>query len=381
MHDGRKPSVQFRPTLECLEERTLLAAHLTASLSGGLLRIDGTNHADTIVVREIHNRVSVDGVTINVAGHRQASVSAASVRRIMIHGNGGDDRIFLNSQAVRGQQALTMPITVWGGAGNDLIVGGAGNEQLHGGGGNDIIYGGAGHDLLDGGPGNDILVAGSGNTVLDGGTGRNLLIGGPGTNTFLSHSARDRIVLGRGHNVVHRVHRFAGTATTGPGGPIHGQTVTPPLSPTPAVGFQAQVNELIALTDAYRIANDLGALRVDPRLMASAKYQSDYMARTGDYSHVNLDGRNLGDRVRAAGYPFAWTGENIHLYDPSIGRTLGIDRYYPPSELAHYYFDGWVASPEHNANLLSPNAVDVGVAIVRAPSGLIYATMDLGRLE
>src|SRR5690348_12764821 len=129
MQTGRKHS--FRPTLECLEERTLLTAQLSASLSSGLLRIEGSAYADTIVVREINNRISVDGVKISVAGRGQASVSAASVSRIEVFGNGGNDRIFLNSQAVRGQQALTRPVTVWGGAGNDLVVAGQGTETVY----------------------------------------------------------------------------------------------------------------------------------------------------------------------------------------------------------------------------------------------------------
>ena len=103
------------------------------------------------------------------------------------------------------------------------------------------------------------------------------------------------------------------------------------------------------------------------------------MARTGNYSHVDLDGRTLPDRVHAAGYSFSWVGENIHLYDPAIGRTLGIDHYYPPDQLADYYFDGWKVSPEHNENLLSSRAVNIGVAISRASSGQIYAVMVLGQ--
>ena len=52
--------------------------------------------------------------------------------------------------------------------------------------------------------------------------------------------------------------------------------------------------------------------------------------------------------------------------------------YFPPDQLADYYFDGWQVSPEHNAILLSPHAVNIGVAIARAPSGQIYADMVLG---
>lgn len=375
MPTGRKHS--FQPGLECLEDRTLLAAHLTASLTSGLLRIDGTAGADTIVVRDIHNQISVDGVKIGVAGRAESRVSAAAVSRIEVFGESGNDRIFLNSDAVRGQQALTKPVTVWGGSGNDLIVAGAGNETIYGGDGNDTIYGGAGNDRIYGEGGDDRIVAGSGNTVIDGGPGRNLMVGGRGNDVFFSHSPGDTIVPGSGHTVIHRDYATPAhaRAPVHVHVPVHGLDFSPAPAPTP---FQQQVDQIIAMENAYRASQGLNTLTINSKLMAAASYQADYMARTGDYSHINLDGRGLPQRVEAAGYSFAWVGENIHLYVPSIGRTTGLSQYFPPSELAQYYFEGWQVSPEHNANLLSPHALQIGVAIAQAPNGNIYAAMVLG---
>src|SRR5262249_52029815 len=157
MEAGRKHS--FQPGVERLEERTLLASHLTASLSGGLLRIQGTSHGDQIIVREINNRISVAGVSIRVGGHRRASVSASSVRRIEVNGLGGNDTIDLDSKA-HGGQPIRVPAVIRGGPGNDTIRGGAGNDRIYGGPGNDILYGGAGNDFLDGGKGDDRLDGG-----------------------------------------------------------------------------------------------------------------------------------------------------------------------------------------------------------------------------
>ena len=368
MQTGRKHS--FRPTLECLEDRTLMAAQLTASLSSGLLRINGTDHADTIVVREINHHISVDGVKISVNGRAEASVSDSAVGRIEVFGNGGDDRIFLNSQAVRGQQAITKPVTVWGGPGNDLIVAGQGPETIYGGAGNDIIYGGAGTDRLYGEGGNDVLVAGSGTTLLDGGTGTNLLVGGSGNDTFVTHNPHDVLRKGSGHTTVTR------TYPSPPSHPVHAQS-TPTPQPV-ASPFQQQVDQIIAMENAYRAGKGLNTLTINSQLMAAATYQADYMARTDHYSHVNLDGRTLGQRVEAAGYSFAWVGENIHLYVPSIGRTTGISQFFPPSQLADYYFEGWQVSAEHNVILLSPNALQIGLAIAQGANGNIYACMVLG---
>jgi Ca2+-binding RTX toxin-like protein len=55
---------------------------------------------------------------------------------------------------------------VSGGAGNDTITGGTGDDLLLGGDGNDAVSGGAGHDVLVGGIGSDRLIGGAGHDVL-----------------------------------------------------------------------------------------------------------------------------------------------------------------------------------------------------------------------
>lgn len=60
----------------------------------------------------------------------------------------------------------SLPVTVSGLAGNDLLVGAGGNDALNGGAGNDRLRGGAGNDRLDGGTGADRLLGGSGNDTF-----------------------------------------------------------------------------------------------------------------------------------------------------------------------------------------------------------------------
>src|SRR6266511_1752310 len=191
MGTGRNHS--FRPNVECLEGRDLPAAHLTASLSGGVLRIEGTTHADRIVVRQAGGRVSVDHAVIQVRGHGQArSVSAAVVKKVEVRGLGGDDRILLDT--------LHIPTEVWAGAGNDLVRGGAGHDKIHGGAGNDRLFSGAGNDLLDGGAGNDRLDGGAGNDRLLGGAGNDILVGGAGNDVLLGGAGDDRLDGGAGND-------------------------------------------------------------------------------------------------------------------------------------------------------------------------------------
>lgn len=75
-------------------------------------------------------------------------------------------------------------VTITGGTGNDLILGGNQDDTLNGGAGNDIIVGGSGNDRMDGGTGRDLLVGGFGIDRLTGGTDDDLLIG----NRFISEN-------------------------------------------------------------------------------------------------------------------------------------------------------------------------------------------------
>ena len=70
-----------------------------------------------------------------------------------------------------------------GTAGNDLILGTAGNDNLRGLGGDDCIVGGDGNDRLRGNRGNDILLGGAGNDRLRGGQNTDVCDGGSGTDT------------------------------------------------------------------------------------------------------------------------------------------------------------------------------------------------------
>jgi Ca2+-binding RTX toxin-like protein len=58
-----------------------------------------------------------------------------------------------------------------GGSGDDVMVGGGGDDNFQGGSGNDVIAGRGGNDKIDGGSGNDALLGGRGRDVNHGGPG------------------------------------------------------------------------------------------------------------------------------------------------------------------------------------------------------------------
>jgi hypothetical protein len=86
--------------------------------------------------------------------------------------------------------------------GNDLLRGGALDDQLYGLAGNDTLLGEAGNDTLDGGPGNDRLEGGYGDDSLSGGDGNDFLLGGPDNDTLLTGAGNDTVWAGPGDDTV-----------------------------------------------------------------------------------------------------------------------------------------------------------------------------------
>jgi Ca2+-binding RTX toxin-like protein len=84
------------------------------------------------------------------------------------------------SDSVTVARAITVPVTMRGGAGDDTLIGGSGPDKLLGGDGGDRLVGGRGADVLYGGRGRDVLIGGPGADVLRGGPGADTLRGGRG---------------------------------------------------------------------------------------------------------------------------------------------------------------------------------------------------------
>jgi hypothetical protein len=71
-----------------------------------------------------------------------------------------------------------------GGPGPDYLASTEGNDRFFGYGGNDVIFGGVGEDELQGGDGDDWLVAEAGNDLIDGGAGADRIYAGPGNDSI-----------------------------------------------------------------------------------------------------------------------------------------------------------------------------------------------------
>ncbi|UOA20942.1 Bifunctional hemolysin/adenylate cyclase (plasmid) [Sulfitobacter indolifex] len=106
---------------------------------------------------------------------------------------------------------LTSAGKIFGGGGNDELVGslnnelfsgGTGNDSIFGGGGADTIMGGSGSDYIEGGEGDDVLYTGTGDDTLDGGDGDDVLHNSSGDDSLVGGAGNDRLVASSGDDTL-----------------------------------------------------------------------------------------------------------------------------------------------------------------------------------
>jgi hypothetical protein len=131
-----------------------------------VLHVIGTGVRDIIVVTGL----SVDSgsalwVVIKPSGGSTFdNTLTGQISRIVVRGLAGNDDI-----AVFG--IITTPVWMYGGDGNDRMLGATrGHNVLSGGAGDDLVVGGAGRDLVIGGTGADRLIGNGGDDILIAGT-------------------------------------------------------------------------------------------------------------------------------------------------------------------------------------------------------------------
>ena len=112
----------------------------------------------------------------------------------LLDGGAGDDFLYGDSFGLLAAE-FDGHDTLLGGSGDDGLWGEGGNDRIEGGDGDDNLDGGAGDDVLDGGPDDDRLDGGAGNDILYPGTGQDGLQGGAGNDRFVYRA-------GDGHDVI-----------------------------------------------------------------------------------------------------------------------------------------------------------------------------------
>ena len=146
-----------------------------------------------------------------------------------------------------------------------------------------------------------------------------------------------------------------------PGAPTPSPTATPTTGPTAKptptptndggsdVGTAVE-REVVRLTNEARRREGCKPLIHDAKLRAAAFGHSSDMARNNYFSHDSRDGKDPGDRIRAAGFsPLRAWGENIAAGQRTAAQAV----------------QAWLDSPGHQANILNCRFTHIGVGVAQ----------------
>jgi Ca2+-binding RTX toxin-like protein len=152
------------------------------------VEINGTAGPDTVTSNA--NTVTLGGAVTLGAGIDQLDINTfdgndnvdldlqlTGLRKVINLGM-GNDTVNLSGVIVDPADPI-----IYGGDGDDNIVGSPNVDYIYGGSGTDVILGLANNDYIEGGDGNDTITGGTGNDVLHGGDGSDVIIWNNGDNT------------------------------------------------------------------------------------------------------------------------------------------------------------------------------------------------------
>ena len=103
----------------------------------------------------------------------------------------------------------------------------------------------------------------------------------------------------------------------------------------------------LTLINNYRAANGLGPLTVSNSLNRAAAWMVHDLGTNNYFAHTDSLGRSPSERAQDCGYP-SGAGENL-----AAGTVW---------DSAQEAFDAWQSSPGHNANMLGPSYLVIGIA-------------------
>lgn len=112
--------------------------------------------------------------------------------------------------------------------------------------------------------------------------------------------------------------------------------------------IDAEEQQMLALVNNYRVANNLLPLGLSPHVTRAASWFSRDQAANNYLSlnHIDRNGRYIPERLTWCGVPWTAWSENVYAGTPD----------------AQSAFNWWRNSPPHNANMLNPNVTLVGIA-------------------
>jgi uncharacterized protein YkwD len=105
---------------------------------------------------------------------------------------------------------------------------------------------------------------------------------------------------------------------------------------------------LVDLTNSARVKNELPPLTKNPLLESAAVLKANDMVANNYFAHTSPLGVTPWDWLVEVGYDFLYAGENLA---EGFRESADINR-------------GWLTSPSHKANIVSPHFTEIGIAVV-----------------
>jgi uncharacterized protein YkwD len=118
---------------------------------------------------------------------------------------------------------------------------------------------------------------------------------------------------------------------------------------------------ILDLTNKEREKEKLPPLRVNAKLLQSARAHSANMAKQNKMDHV-LDGKEPKDRVKEIGYEYMHMGENVAYGQRTAADVLKV----------------WMNSPGHRMNILRKEFTEIGIGVERSSKGVPYYAQVFG---
>jgi Ca2+-binding RTX toxin-like protein len=143
-------------TVNDLSGTDLTRVNVNLAGNGGI----GDGAADTVIV----NATQGDDVAMPTGDAAQVQVLNLAAQVSVVGAEAANDRLTVNAQGgddiidASGVAAGAIQLAINGDDGDDVLLGGAGDDTITGGNGDDVLLGGPGTDVLDGGAGDNILI-------------------------------------------------------------------------------------------------------------------------------------------------------------------------------------------------------------------------------
>jgi len=130
----------------------------------------------------------------------------------------------------------------------------------------------------------------------------------------------------------------------------------------PRLELSSDEQKIVDLTNRERAQKKLPPLTPNALLFQVARAHSSNMARQDKMDHV-LDGKDVEQRVLAAGYDYLRVGENLGWSD-----RIALDK----------LLKEWMQSKAHREHILDGRFQEIGVGLARNTKGELYYTQVFG---